>query len=402
MGLNIATGYTEKLISLNVNNVDTMYDSLIEFNSSARLSLVFLKINNKYYTTGNQSLMFGDNVLQKSWKKIADNVAYFQPKYSAYVDKDGELWIAGDSRKCGLGEESKEYKVINNYIKCTDVNIAGKVKEVNSCKDVTYVLTKDNELWATGRYYDDAGNLEYPGWSEAEDKINFVKILENVKLFSIGTYDDYLTKIAFSTDGKAYVWGENDNGLGIGSVRYNVPTEFTFPTVLKNVDNISYWLQTGSFRNFCITKEGKTYISGSWYHMFAGGNTVGDGFTEYTYGINLGNEEQITKVVNQNVKGAMFLTNKGNIFGYGPGKTLGIGNTTDDNLNCQAISGIKDVEQIVSGNGWYVAIKKDGTVWGTGSNTYGILGRWIGIDRNTPNSRYKTAFEWVECPELEI
>ena len=63
---------------------------------------------------------------------------------------------------------------------------------------------------------------------------------------------------------------------------------------------------------------------------------------------------------------------------------------------------MNDVVQLASGNGFYIAIKSDGTVWGTGTNTYGILGRWIGIDRKQPNSRYKTAFDWVECPELEI
>ena len=68
----------------------------------------------------------------------------------------------------------------------------------------------------------------------------------------------------------------------------------------------------------------------------------------------------------------------------------------------QEIPNIDKIVQIVAGNGWYIAIDKEGKVYGTGSNTYGILGRWIGIDRKQPNSRYKTAFEWVECPELEI
>ena len=36
------------------------------------------------------------------------------------------------------------------------------------------------------------------------------------------------------------------------------------------------------------------------------------------------------------------------------------------------------------------------------SNLYGILGRWKGESRTQPNSRYRTALEWVECPELEI
>ena len=54
------------------------------------------------------------------------------------------------------------------------------------------------------------------------------------------------------------------------------------------------------------------------------------------------------------------------------------------------------------GTGFFIAVKNDGSVWGTGSNVYGILGRWRGADRNSPNSCYHTAFEWVECPELEI
>ena len=101
------------------------------------------------------------------------------------------------------------------------------------------------------------------------------------------------------------------------------------------------------------------------------------------------------------------LTNKGRVFGYGKSNVLGIGVSTQDNKENVEVtkltnSNFYDIEQIVSGSGWFIAIKSDGTVWGTGSNQYGILGRWIGVDRDTPNSRYKTAFEWVECPELEI
>ncbi len=33
-------------------------------------------------------------------------------------------------------------------------------------------------------------------------------------------------------------------------------------------------------------------------------------------------------------------------------------------------------------------------------NELGILGRWKGAPRSA--GRYRTAFEWVECPELEI
>lgn len=402
LGVNQSSGWTEKIIDLGFKNVETLHDSLFESNESERYALIFLKVGNDYYTTGNQDLMFRDKILQKSWKLIANNVSYFQPKGSAYVDKNHDLWIAGDSRRCGLGTKSATYNNIENYVKCNDSNISGKVKEVNFCGNVTYVLTTNNELWATGTYYDDTGNDNYPGWAEKEAKTSFVKILSNVKIFSIGTNDDYLTKIAFTNDGKLYVWGLNYNGLGIGTVTYNVPTQVTFPNTLGTTSNISYWLQTGSFRNFCILNNGKAYISGNWYHMFNGGNSTNDNFTEYTYGISLNSNEIFTSVVNQDVIGAIFLTNQGRLFGYGCANTLGIGNSSYEKLNCQYIKNIKDVIQIVAGNGWYVAVKKDGTVWGTGTNQYGILGRWIGIDRKVQNSRYKTAFDWVECTELEI
>jgi len=62
----------------------------------------------------------------------------------------------------------------------------------------------------------------------------------------------------------------------------------------------------------------------------------------------------------------------------------------------------KNIVQITGGGDAFFAIDSEGRVYGTGSNIYGLLGRWKGSDRTSPNSRYRTAFEWVECPELEI
>ena len=97
------------------------------------------------------------------------------------------------------------------------------------------------------------------------------------------------------------------------------------------------------------------------------------------------------------------LTNQGNVYGWGASDRLGMNNTsTTDSARSAVKMDLSNVAQIACGNDWCVAVKKDGTVWGTGGNSYGILGRWIGTDRSMPNSRYRTAFEWVECPDLEI
>ena len=115
--------------------------------------------------------------------------------------------------------------------------------------------------------------------------------------------------------------------------------------------------------------------------------------------------KKISKFSNR-LQVAMFLTDDGEVYGYGQRNILGINNTsgsiTDQIQKLPIGSAGEKVSQIVVGNRYAIAITNTGKVYGTGSNMYGILGRWIGIDRKSPNSRYKTAFEWVECPELEI
>ena len=404
LGISSDLDWSDTIIDCGLSGIETFCDEKTEISNVGVTSLLLLKKGDKYYSIGNSELIFGNNILQKSWNLVANNVKYFNGKDTAYIDRDGNLWIAGsDSRKLGLGSDSETVKEIPNYVMCNDANIKGKCKEVRMCGFCTYVLTMDGELYATG-VYSENDKLQFAGWSDAVNKTTFTKILSNVAMFSTGTNDDYLTKIAFTKDGKAYYFGKNYTGLGSTATGSPiVPTEFTFPTILGNIDNINKWLQTGSFRSFAITKAGKLYMSGNWYHMFDGGNPSSIDFNEFTYGLDaLGNDETIIDVVNCHVQGALMLTNKGRLFGYGSGKTLGIGKSSGDNVNNQYISSMSDVIQISSGNGFYIAVKSDGTVWGTGSNTYGILGRWIGIDRKQPNSRYKTAFEWVECPELEI
>ena len=102
------------------------------------------------------------------------------------------------------------------------------------------------------------------------------------------------------------------------------------------------------------------------------------------------------------------LTDKGSLYGTGPRRILGDGSGSNDSLSMFTKLNLPNEDnssKIIAINGLansYVATRSDGSVWGTGNNTYGILGRWIGIGRGESNSRYKTALNWVECPELEI
>ena len=98
---------------------------------------------------------------------------------------------------------------------------------------------------------------------------------------------------------------------------------------------------------------------------------------------------------------AIVLTEEGNVYGWGYKKDLGIGTTSTEIQTTPIKLPIENVKEIKTGNGFMLVIKEDGTVWGTGSNTTGALGRWQYADGRYSESYYKTAFDWVRCPDLE-
>lgn len=118
---------------------------------------------------------------------------------------------------------------------------------------------------------------------------------------------------------------------------------------------------------------------------------------------NLGIDSKIIDAVGLfNSRTGILLTDTGNVYGYGKYSQLGLNNNSESTVPNIMKLNLENVISIHVVNGAFIAITEDGKVYGTGSNIYGILGRWVGVDRGTSNSRYKTALNWVECPELEI
>ncbi len=403
MGMNLVEGFTDKIVKLDIDNVQTLYSNEVSSAKTGMRSIALLYKNNKYYTTGNSILMFGDDVLEKNWTLVANNVKQFNAKGNCFVDKDKNLWVSGDSRCCGLGEKSKNYENIPNYIKCTDANIQGKVIQCEATAYVTYVLLENKELWATG-LYSNSGLEQYPGWEEEEDKSNFVKILDDIYFFS-AYCDSGSGKIAISKNGEAYGWGASWGGqIGIPGTTFHItPEPYTLPVSIGGTDNIRALRCDNGRRATIITTNGQLFMTGSWTNgQYDGGREMTSIFAQYTYNLNLEEGEKITSISHSSGRSSIVLTDKGRVFGYGPANVMGFNNTSDRLQEMHLIKELngKNIVQIAGGNGWYVAVDADGKVYGTGSNTYGILGRWKGAPRSA--GRYRTAFEWVECPELEI
>ena len=153
-----------------------------------------------------------------------------------------------------------------------------------------------------------------------------------------------------------------------------------------------------------LMNNGDFYVAGYGHASNTMNGLNSNSYSTFTkYNSEAFGNETVKDIVPCSTTSWIVLTEEGNIWGCGASNDLGIGSTDSGHQ----VTPIKvydkwDIVQITGGLEWFVAVTNEGKVYGTGSNQYGILGRWIGVDRDTPNSRYKTAFDWVECPELEI
>lgn len=391
---------TDNVEKLNINNVKTLNPQNIETHKG-NIRIPFIQDNNlNIKITGSSSIIAQNTSIQENWTKVASNVLYFNASGGCYVDRDNNLWVAGDdSNALGLGTQYTESTKIPNYIMCTDPNIKGKVVEAKIDKhdNVIGVKLKDGSLWTSG-YYSKNGSKGYPGWKGTDNKNTFTKILDNVTNWDI--YRQLRTAVS---DGKLYGWGTNYGGsTGINKAS-TTPLEITeLPREMQDVSqiaklNVNSWITTHA-----ITKNGKIFVTGNWNNgIYWGGHTMTPYYSEYTHNLNLESGDSIKDMVAISANTAIILTTKGNVYGFGQKAYLGI-NSNSLELTETIKLPIDNVKEITAGRNFFIATKNDGSVWGTGDNSNGVFGRWKGSDRYTPNSRYRTAYEWVEFPELEI
>ena len=359
----------------------------------------------KIYSIGNKNIVYRDKILQKQWKKIAElnvkKVKTGENNSLAIIDENNNLYVCGeDARILGLNIDTQQK--INNLTKVDDPKINGKVKDVNFTANTMNVLTTDGNVYATGRFSSDGNsqswpNGGYPGWAEKVNHYDLVKInIENVSMINTIERD----QIAIANN-KIYTWGCNYYNGYYQSSLTPIVSKFNDIVDATNVKQIF----NSRPASIILMNDGSVYIDGGYYGVTQSYSGIGRGNAKLENVSEFFDNKKIMKFANS-LQEALFLTEDGEVYGYGQKNILGINNissTITDQIQRLSIgSSGEKISQIVVGNGYAIAITEDGKVYGTGSNKYGILGRWIGIDRKIPNSRYKTAFEWVECPELEI
>ncbi|MBO5398169.1 MAG: hypothetical protein J6A36_04495 [Clostridia bacterium] len=368
-------------------------------------SIVLIDEDENYYTNNVSSIMFGDNILEKSWKKISSNVKDIFIRDSstlAYIDKNNDAYIAMSDFTM-FGEESLE-EISNSdsyFRKVTDINIAGKIKKIVFSAGSTFVLTTDNKLYVgnKGKYDSSWVKSSYNGMGGNP--------LSRQTLLASNTTDicDFFASCIYFSNKKSYFTGAiYGQGTGLSETYYDNATEFVIEDLDtdKVVKMETVWEET-----IMLMDDGSIFLGG--YRSNYGNMPGKTKLSRFTYE-DLGLDGKIIDYAwcGKSYDSLILLTETGSLYGVGPEYLLGI-NSPSSSLKKEFIKlnvgSETNNNKVVSIHGMlnaFIAVKSDGSVWGTGFNEYGILGRWSGIGRGTSNSRYKTALNWVECPELEI
>ena len=180
-----------------------------------------------------------------------------------------------------------------------------------SLSDYSLILKNDGTLWGCG--YNAHGQL---GLGDASNRNTFTEITtnaNNIKSIYCGCYHTLILE----NDGTLWGCGRNDYGqLGLG----DKTNRTTFTQITTNADNV------------------KSVYCGCYY--------------------------------------TIILKNDGTLWGcgYNGYGQLGLGDTNNRNTFTQITTNTDNIKEVYCGGYHTLILKNDGTLWGTGYNSYGQLG----------------------------
>lgn len=234
--------------------------------------------------------------------------------------------------------------------------------------DHTLTLAQNGTVWAIGS--NTFGQLG-SGWADtSSDEPVRVCGLDNIKSVTAGVSHS----VALKADGTVWAWGSNDKGqLGDGTfLKRDLPARIAG---LSNVEAVA----AGNNHVLALRRDGSVWGWGS--------NNLGQ-----LAGIAL--ESSATPLPIAGLKdvvaiaaGAMhstILKKDGTVwaFGYNGSGQLGDNSAEFNSMVPVKVTGLDEIIAISGGYHHTIALRRDGTAWGWGSNSYGQLGNGRGIDKS--------------------
>lgn len=289
---------------------------------------------------------------------------------AASVCNNGSVWTwSGDNYNGQLGNGTNVTSATDLYPKAV-VNLVGYSEVCVGYKHVL-ALKNDGTVWAWGdNYYGQLGNGNYNDSyapQQVPGLINIIKV-------SAGTY----YSMALRNDGTVYTWGYNAQGqLGTGSSSYDSNT----PSVVPSLSGITK-IDAGSYAAIALKSDGTVYTWGdnSWGCLGIGN------FTSQSTPVIISTLSNVNTIAMGRFNGYAG-KNDGTFWAWG-GNTvgeLGIGSTSSTAITSPVqVVTLNNVAEISAGVQFFVVLKNDGTVWGSGDNLFGQLGIGNTTNQSSP------------------
>lgn len=364
----------------------------IEVSADARHTMILDSQGDLYASGWNEEGGLGNGIDSKATimvpTKVLSNVKNIDTgfNFTVVVKKDGTLWGTGnnDIGQLGIGSNTD----VSTFTQAVD-NLGNPMTGVSSVYTeglFTLALKEDGTLWATGDNW--AGELGL-GDNDNRNSFHKVNLMDKVKLVATGHFHSIIVlnngDILTTGDNWFGELGNNDSGAKDAGKWRNAFTKVSDERTLGTIVSVA----ANTVGSFVVNSNGDVYVAGD---NFASDVYSGETPVNGSGGLGAPSNHQFTKVTNVNgVKNieakyttVSLVTSTGNLYvsgtnGHGQ---LGTGKelkaSIDDYVTefTQVATGVKTgARKVTTGNYTSFYISDFGSVYGTGDNWFGNLGK---------------------------
>jgi alpha-tubulin suppressor-like RCC1 family protein len=291
--------------------------------------------------------------------------------HSLAIDKNGRVWGWGNNNSGQIGNNG-------TATGSTPVSILGTVKtfcQIMAGNGSSLAIDKNGRVWGWG-----SNSFGQLGDNSITARLTPVSILGTVKTFCQIKAGGGNYSLAIDKNGRVWGWGSNSFGqLGDNSItskRTPVSVAGTVKTFCK--------IGTGNQHTLAIDKNGR-----AWGWGFNSGGELGDNsITQRNTPVSVLGAVKTFCEISAGASHSLAIDKNGRVWGWGfnGGGQLALTGIISVFTPVTITGATKTFCQISAGDGFSMAIDKNGRAWSWGNNTGGKLGINSLISQNSPVS----------------